>query len=467
METVTPAPAQPARRLRLTPFDRLVWLVLAALWLATILLIVRGDQVGVQVTAVSPADGATAVSSQAQIRAAFDQPIDMSSVLRSVVVDPPTAGTAQWDGETLVFYPSEPLLPDTLYTVTIPAGLRGQGGQEVQRPFQWQFRTGHPRVLFLAEDRQGYLQIMLADPLSPERPPAALTQEPLGVWDYAPAPDGATIAYAMIRQDGGSDLWAISPDGSQRRQLLACPEAACSGVAWAPDGQRLIYERRAAGALGAGQGLARLWWLDLASGDTAPVFDDSQWLGYGAAISADGQWLSHVAPHKQALQVYNLQDGRSLEIPNEMGEPAVWSPRGDLLLYTDIVALGELFHTHVFRTNVQSGSAVDVSGDDTLNDSSPAWSPDGQEIVLARRMPDHPVSGRAWVMPASGGEGRFLPGGADQHQSALSWSPDGRSLLSQRIAVGGMGPSEIWLHDLATGAERQIAPNGAWPRWLP
>jgi hypothetical protein len=30
-----------------------------------------------------------------------------------------------------------------------------------------------------------------------------------------------------------------------------------------------------------------------------------------------------------------------------------------------------------------------------------------------------------------------------------------------------MGPSEIWLHDLATGDERQIAANGAWPRWLP
>ena len=47
-------------KFNLTPFDRLVWLVLAALWLATGLLIVRGDRVGVQVTAVSPADGADA-----------------------------------------------------------------------------------------------------------------------------------------------------------------------------------------------------------------------------------------------------------------------------------------------------------------------------------------------------------------------------------------------------------------------
>lgn len=465
METITPAPARFRRTL--TPFDRLVWLVLAALWLATGLLIVRGDQVGVQVATVSPADGAVAVSSQTQIRVIFDQPIEPSSVLRAVMIDPPASGTAQWEGETLVFYPSEPLLPDTQYTVTIPAGLRSQQGQAVKRAFQWQFRTGHPRVLYLAEDREGYYQIMLTDATTPQQPPAALTSEPYGVWDYAPSPDGATIAFAVIREDGGSDLWGISPDGSQRRQLLACPEAACSGAAWAPDNQRLVYERRAAGALGAGQGLSRLWWLDLASGETAPVFDDTQWLGYGAAISPDGQWISHVAPHKLALQVYNLQDGRSLEIPNQMGEPAVWSPNGDLLLYTDIVALGANYHTHVFRTNVQSGRADDVSGEDTLGDSSPAWSPTGREIVFSRRMPDSPVAGRAWVMPASGGDGRFLPGGAGQHQTALSWSPDGRSLLSQRLPVGGVGSPEIWLHDLATGQERQIAPNGAWPRWLP
>ena len=94
-------------------------------------------------------------------------------MLRSLIVDPPASGTAQWEGETLVFYPSEPLLPDTLYTVTIPAGLRGQGGQTVQRPVDWQFRTGHPRVLYLAEDGQGYYQIVLVDPLDPGGRPGA------------------------------------------------------------------------------------------------------------------------------------------------------------------------------------------------------------------------------------------------------------------------------------------------------
>lgn len=467
MEAVNPAGPRPKGRLRLSSFDRLVWLVLAALWLATGLVIVRGDQVGVQVTAVSPVDGAAAVSNQTPIRVTFDQPIELSGILRSLIVEPPASGTAQWEGETLVFYPSEPLLPDTLYTVTIPAGLRGQGGQTVQRPVVWQFRTGHPRVLYLAQDSSGYYQLMLVDPFAPEQAPSALSNEPFGVWDYAPSPDGSTIAYAAIRADGGSDLVAMSPDGSNRRLLLACPDASCSGPAWHPDNQRLIYERRAASALNGGQGISRLWWLDLGSGETVPVFDDTQWLGYGAAISPDGQWLSHVAPHKLALQIYNLLDGRSLEIPSEMGEPGVWNPRGDLLLYTDIVSQqAAAYHPHVFRVNVASGNAIDLSGEDTLGDSAPAWSPDGREIVLSRRTPDNPVAGQAWVLPASGGDGRFLPGGQGMHQTALSWSSDGRTLLSQRIPLQGMDPAQIWLHDVQTGEERQVG-VGAWPRWLP
>lgn len=100
------------------------------------------------------------------------------------------------------------------------------------------------------------------------------------------------------------------------------------------------------------------------------------------------------------------------------------------------------------------------------SDSAPAWSPDGREIVLSRRTPDNPVAGQAWVLPASGGDGRFLPGGQGMHQTALSWSSDGRTLLSQRIPLQGMDPAQIWLHDVQTGEERQVG-VGAWPRWLP
>ncbi len=129
----------------------------------------------------------------------------------------------------------------------------------------------------------------------------------------------------------------------------------------------MIYERRATSSI-AGLAPSRLWWLDLSSGETVPVFDDTQWLGFGAAISPDGRWLSHVAPHKQGVQVYNLVDGRSLVVPSQLGEPAVWSPRSDFLLVRDVVTQESTFTEHIFRVNVESGQAVDLSGPDTLRE---------------------------------------------------------------------------------------------------
>ena len=139
-------------RLHLTRFDRVVWLILAVLLLLTMVVAVRGDQVGVQVLAVSPADNMTGVSSRAPLRITFDQEILLTGGMRVLNVEPIVSGTAQWEGATLVFYPSEPWPPDSTITATIPAGLEGKNGQKVRESVQWQFRTGHPRVLYMVSD---------------------------------------------------------------------------------------------------------------------------------------------------------------------------------------------------------------------------------------------------------------------------------------------------------------------------
>ena len=460
--------------MKLTSFDRFVFVILAAFLGLTGLIVVRGDRVGVRVVSFSPPDGAENVPVRSQIQVEFDQQLILTGNLRALNIEPATSGTAQWDGETLKFYPTQPLQPNTIYTVTVPEGLSSADGPRTRHSVRWQFTTGHPKIVFMAPDAADRYQLVVSDPAS-DGVSRQLTEEEAGVWDYDVSPDGTSVAYAVVHPDSSSELWLASLDGESRRQVLACPDASCSGPAWSPEltltpegarVQRLVYERRELSPERA-QLPPRLWWLDVETGETAPVFEDNQWLGFGASISPDGQWLAFVAPHLQGIAAYNLLDGRNLEIPSQLGEPPVWSPNGFFLLTTDMVAREDgMFTSHLFRVNVESGQSIDLSAEATLGDFSPTWSPDGGTIAFSRVGMDGP-GGQIWTMSNAGEDQQQLTDDPAIRHAALSWSPDGGSLLFQQTLLQQAAAAEVWERDLATGTMQRVAESGAWPTWTP
>jgi Tol biopolymer transport system component len=419
-----------------------------------------------QVVAVNPADGATEVSTRAVLRVTFDQPIAPLGSGFPISVTPPVSGTLRWEESTLVFAPAEPLAPGTTYTVTLNTDLKSQQGRPLGEPLTWQFQTRQPRILYVAPDAQLNDQLFV---LTPGGQTTQLTQEQFGVWDFALVPDGATIVYAALRQDGGSDLWEIATDGTGLRQLLACPEAACSGTAWAPDGSRLVYERRGMLIPGAAPGPPRLWWLDPATSETAAVFQDSQWLGYGARWSPDSQWLSYVAPSNQGVQVYNVNDGRNFLIPSRMGGLATWSPQGDALLVSDIQRQEEGFAVHLLRADPATGQLTDLSGSQAIvEDSSPVWSPNGAWIAFTRKPAGASMGKQIWLMRPDGSEAHYLTNETDIHHGLPEWSSDSRYLLYQRYPLKELGAQpSVWLLDVETGQTQQLAAPGNRPTWLP
>lgn len=112
-------------------FTRLLGPRLLAPAMATVaagLLVVLGVEVYLHNQATPPSNlvgfdvrqinNKTDVATVEPIRIQFSGPVDKTAVAESVVIDPATAFTEQWEGSTLLIIPNHPLAPNTNYTVT-------------------------------------------------------------------------------------------------------------------------------------------------------------------------------------------------------------------------------------------------------------------------------------------------------------------------------------------------------------
>ena len=320
-------------------------------------------------------------------------------------------------------------------------------------------------VVYLVPDQFDVTQlaaISAADGAEPQM----LTDHETDVKDFTVSPDGQTIVYSLRNFDGTSDLWQVNTNGRNAQMLLDCPEAECKGASWAPMPDRLIYEQRILPAPNTSPGPPRLWWFDLNNGSTVPVSADTQWRGWGAQFSPDGEWLSFVVPLLQEVQAYNFATGESIAIESRTGEPPFWSPAG-YLYYTDVQLRGEEFSVHIFRAELATQEVFDVSGEDAVvNDGAAVWSPDGTLIAFNRKPARTPAGKQLWIMNPDGSEARSLTQIPDLHHGPPQWSADGSQLVYQTFNLTELnGEPQIWVIDVASGDTVFLA-NGSQPKWV-
>jgi TolB protein len=334
-------------------------------------------------------------------------------------------------------------------------------------------RAALPAFLYVGLDGLGRNQLYLAQ-LNQDlslTDQTLLTAEGGGVWDFAPAPDGEVV-FAGLSDLGMSDLWLISPHSGTRQRLLACPDASCSNARFGPDGRLVAFTlRNVSDFASAFFSPPRIWLLDSLSGEAAPIFSDSQQLGFEPRWSADGQWLSFISPDPPGIGIYNLSSGAIEIFPNAMGEPGQWSPHGPYLVTTETWALGDEFVVHLIQIDIADGERVDLSGDDRLvQDSGPRFSPDGEWIAFRRKELTGPSATRGkqiWVMRADGSQARALTGDDGYDFGEVSWSADGAYLLTRSFPLGSTDiVPAVWLIRVADGHTRQLFAPGDQPLWL-
>ncbi|WP_420643817.1 Ig-like domain-containing protein [Candidatus Leptofilum sp.] len=455
----------------LTRFDRIVISTLAVLVTMITAVILYGDNIALEATDRWPAPNGSNVSTRTNIQVTFSEPL-ATVAETAVTLDPPLPGTISIANNQLIFQPNAPLDTNSRYRVTLAPEISSEQGHQLDEPLSWEFQTGQPRIVYISWDDEAADQLYIAKVDGETVTTTPLTATDADVLDFAVKPDGSQIAYAILRDGGAADLWLINSDGSNNRELLACPDAACSQAQWLPDGRRLIYERRNIPTPGAPPGNPRLWWLDATTGETVPLFQNNQMLGLYPRVSNDGQWLSFVSPIDQGIQLFNLADGSGMLIPNQMGSPAVWRPQGDSLLITNINASGTNWSVELTSVDLASEDVIVLSqpmlGEESVDDSSPAWSQDGQWIAFGRKLPRVPMGRQIWVMQADGSEPLAITNDPQIHHGEIAWSPDGRFLLYQQYNLDELyAKPAIWLIEVATGERTEIASPGTLPAWLP
>lgn len=459
---------------RLTRFDLTVLSALALALAALGVLIWRGDQVGLGVLTISPAEGAAHVSTRSRLRVVFDQPLDPATSA-TLLLEPPTAGETRIEGDALTFIPHA-LAPDTFYTARLEPGLRSVDGRTLSTPLIWRFATGHAQALF-TRVVEGKEQLFVA-PL-PEKTATAdaagatqLTELEAGLWEFAVSPVDNRIVFAALTEQGTSDLWMMTP-GSAPELLLACPTSFCSSPSWSHDGELLLFSQRNASNFGAAAvSPPRLYIMHVASGETAPVFADSQKLGFEARWSFDNQWITYLSPDFVGVGVYNLESGAERFYPTQTGEAAVWQPGATRFVMNEQRMIGERSAIHLILVDPLADTRLNLSGEDALvEDGAAVWSPDGAWIAFRRNItegPDATLTKQLWLMRSDGSQARALTNDPEIDHGPPVWSPDGKALLFHKFPL--KGPEiviSVWMLDVASGEQRQVATPGQRPQWLP
>jgi nickel/cobalt transporter (NicO) family protein len=352
--------------------------------------------------------------------------------------------------------------------------------QAVSAPAAQAGATKPSGILYIASDSAGHDQLFLMPNGSPT--PVQYTQDADGITGYSISPDGKTILYSVFSIEGGSSIWALQFDAAgsvgSPQKVLDCPQAECNSPAWVPDGSKVAYERLENSTDSTTIPRFSIWWLDLRTGKTQPVFQDAAFPSTAPEFSPDGTWLSYISAASNTLVAFNLEDGRTLSVPlgSQAAIPESWSPDGRALVYGNAADTGEPPPLHVKAYNLSTGAITDLGGSGNVTDFAAVWSPDGKWIAIDRNVPDSNPSGssnQVWLVKPDGTQAHVLLNEAGASYSGLSWSPDGHLLLYSRYTLDssagttGTGRFDVCSVDIATGKVTVLVPGGDIAHFLP
>ncbi len=273
------------------------------------------------------------------------------------------------------------------------------------------------------------------------------------------SPDSRSLVYSMA-----GSLWKQGLDSSEADQVTAGSgydyQPDCS-----PDGRWVVYASYANDAV-------ELWALNLQTEQSRPLTSGGA-VNVEPRFSPDGKRIAFVSTsYHGRFHIFagDFSNGELTNVQRLTGEtrsdlprfyysefdheisPA-WSPDGSEVIF--ISNRGHIYGTGgIWRMKAEAGVAAhEIHSEETTWKARPDFSPDGKRIVYASYLGQQ--WHQLWVIPSHGGDAFPLSYG-DFDNINPRWSPDGIRIAF--ISNRG-GNTSLWIQEALGGAQREIVPQ--------
>lgn len=301
-----------------------------------------------------------------------------------------------------------------------------------------------------------------------------LTHLAKGVYDYALSHNQAWVAYSTSNDVGLVDIGAVNLKTKHQIQLTNCAavQASCTNPAWRADDAQIAYTRRELDEASGWSHTDRVWLVDVATGESALLFDDLEVQTHGPKWSPVGERLGVVLVNQPGILVYDFGTATSLYIPGQESFVGVFSPEGTRLVYPSLRS-GAIngYYTHLQMAYLDQANAegVYLSGpiETPAEDRSAAFYPDGQRLAIARRYLDdrYTIGTQIYVLDMQTLQLAPLIVDSAYNHASLSWSQDGEWLLMQRFHFETQR-AEIWLYHMLDGSLQRVYDDAFLPSFI-
>jgi len=447
-------------------FDRIVLIVLALLLGLILLILTLGDRVGVQVSAVIPAEGES-IGVYGPFGLQFQQTMDHASVETHFSTIPAIPGNLNWDGDTLWFYPETPFDPTQKVTIVLAAGAESANGRQLIDTQQWTYPVRSPDMLYLVLSENGG---DLWHWVNGSQSSLPVTDTGGAVIDFAPNRTGEAIVYAAVNNEGGSDLWTTDREGQSHNLIVNCSSDYCSQPAWSTDSTLIAYARQerdnVTGLLQAPQ----IWLYDHQALETRRLYTDQDIQGELPSFSPDGERLAFYHLDQSAIQVLDLVTGQETLIPTSVEEMGDWSADGSQLMFTDLVPSALEPEAAIFIADLEDHSVQRALEEDSKGTifSQPRIKPDGEWIAVSLRPVNSTGNKALWALKLDGSQITLIANEPAETYVGYHWNPSGYQLVYQSVDTNSPSfQSEIWLWHWGKTENERIIENGVRPVWLP